>query len=325
MTITLGYLSGNPTIFKKIINSDDFIKKIFTVTSSLKKSPLDTNNQLKPTRTCSTESIDSAYESDLEETNNIKCLSTGEFYEKVNQLKIKLYGKYSSTFLSEQSTDSLIKENRVILDQYKELPKKNAEYADFLYRDIRIPGINNKSLQEKKEIIKKFALPKPLTNKNGSMLPLKKQFIQESIRHITLPYVGVKYKTESKFNKKLVYIHYKTCEENRPNQRITSLPKTTFEFKGNIPQTKSSLLRAQRIKEHYNLSSKITTQKTSLSKDNLVKNKILVNSSDLLKIIEKEYQLTQEMNNHIKIIAEIDAQMKTNSQLLALYKSPIIK
>ncbi|QWQ17261.1 hypothetical protein [Providencia rettgeri] len=103
------------------------------------------------------------------------------------------------------------------------------------------------------------------------------------------------------------------------------MPKTTFEFKGNIPQTKSSLLRAQRIKEHYNLSSKITTQKTSLSKDNLVKNKILVNSSDLLKIIEKEYQLTQEMNNHIKIIAEIDAQMKTNSQLLALYKSPIIK
>lgn len=64
---------------------------------------------------------------------------------------------------------------------------------------------------------------------------------------------------------------------------------------------------------------------TSLSKDNLVKNKILVNSSDLLKIIEKEYQLTQEMNNHIKIIAEIDAQMKTNSQLLALYKSPIRK
>ncbi|MBG5926731.1 hypothetical protein [Providencia rettgeri] len=200
MGITLSDLSNNPTLFKKIINSDDFIKKNFTVTSSQGKKPLGADNQPKPTRSCSLESIDSPYESD-----------SGEVY-------------------------------------------------------------------------------------------------------------SIKYKKNTKFNKQLVYIHYKTCEENRPNQRITSLPKTTFEFKGNIPQTKSSLLRAQRIKEHYNLSSKITTQKTSLSKDNLVKNKILVNSSDLLKIIEKEYQLTQEMNNHIKIIAEIDAQMEANNQLLVRYK-----
>ncbi|EMH6403873.1 hypothetical protein AB5B87_002241 [Providencia rettgeri] len=152
MTITLGYLSGNPTIFKKIINSDDFIKKIFTITSSLKKSPLDTNNQLKPTRTCSTESIDSAYESDLEETNNIKCLSIGEFYEKVNQLKIKLYGKYSSTFLSEQSTDSLIKENRVILDQYKELPKKMLNMLIFYIAILESLALTIKVYKKKKRL-----------------------------------------------------------------------------------------------------------------------------------------------------------------------------
>ncbi|EPI2106872.1 hypothetical protein ACS5F0_002656 [Providencia rettgeri] len=152
MTITLGYLSGNPTIFKKIINSDDFIKKIFTITSSLKKSPLDTNNQLNPTRTCSTESIDSAYESDLEETNNIKCLSTGEFYEKVNQLKIKLYGKYSSTFLSEQSTDSLIKENRVILDQYKELPKKMLNMLIFYIAILESLALTIKVYKKKKRL-----------------------------------------------------------------------------------------------------------------------------------------------------------------------------
>lgn len=325
MGITLSGLSNNPTLFKKIINSDNFIKKIFTVTSSQGKKPLGADNQPKPTRSCSLESIDSPYESDSGEVYSIKCLSSREFYEKINQLKISLYEKYSPVFITEQDTDSLIKENRVTLDQYKHLSCEKTGYTNFLYRDIKISGINNQSQKEKREIIKNFALPKPLTNKNSSMLPLKNSFIQEPIRQITRPSEGIKYKKNTKFNKQLVYIHYKTCEKNPPNQRLTPLPKTTFEFNGNIPQTKSSLLRAQRIKENYNLSSKITTQKTSLSKDNLVKNKILVNSSDLLKIIEKEYQLTQEMNNHIKIIAEIDAQMKTNSQLLALYKSPIRK
>ncbi|MEX5730553.1 hypothetical protein [Providencia hangzhouensis] len=40
MGITLSGLSNNPTLFKKIINSDDFIKKIFTVTSSQGKNHL---------------------------------------------------------------------------------------------------------------------------------------------------------------------------------------------------------------------------------------------------------------------------------------------
>ncbi|MBN4865860.1 MULTISPECIES: hypothetical protein [Providencia] len=324
MGITLSGLSDNPTLFKKIINSDDFIKKIFTVTSSLGKNPLGADNQPKPTRSCSLESIDSAYESDSGEVYSIKCLSSREFYEKVNQLKISLYEKYSPIFLTEQDTDSLIKENRVTLDQYKHLSSEKTGYANFLYRDIKIPGINNKSQKEKREIIKNFALPKPLTNKKGSMLPLKNAFIQEPIRQITRPSEGIKYKKNTKFNKQLVYIHYKTCEKNPPNQRVTPLPKSTFAFNGNIPQTNSSLLRAKHIKENYYSSSQSANSTYNLQKKIQKKSKPSIENLDLTfleKNIKKEKKLTQELSGYIKKIEEIQSQIDTNNRLLQNLKS----
>ncbi|HGN1707350.1 TPA: hypothetical protein ACKRTE_003257 [Providencia rettgeri] len=323
MKITLSNLLGHSDIFKKISSSDEFINKIFTVTASLREEPFSSHQPYKLSHTCSLESIDSGYESDSENVNDTKLLNTDEFKHKVNQLKGNLYKLYSPAFHSEQDAESLIKENQTVLDEFNRADKEMYGHANFLYRYVKIPGINNENQQEKSDIIENFVLPKPLTNKNGSMLPLKKQLIQEHIRHITPTSEDVKYKEKNKFIKKLVYIHYKTCEENQPNRSITPLPKTTFEFKGNIPQTKSSLLRNQRIKERYNLSNKSTTQKNTFNKYHLEKNKISIKHSDLLKIeksIEKEYNLIQEMNRNIETIAEIDAQMKANSQLLETYK-----
>lgn len=322
MRITLSNLLGHSDIFKKISSSDEFINKIFTVTASSRKDPFSSHQPYKLPHTCSLESIDSAYESDSE--NDTKLLNADEFENKVNRLKGSLYKLYSPAFQSGQDADSLIKENQTVLDEFNHADKEMYGYANFLYRYVKIPGISNKNQQEKNDIIKNFVSSKPLVNRNGSMLPLKKQPVQEPIRHITPSSAEVKNKEKTKFNKKLIFVSYRTCEKNQPNQRITSLPKTTFEFKGNIPQTKSSLLRAKRIKERYNLSNQPTIQKDSLNKYHFAKSKISINHSDLLKIeksIEKESNLVQKMNKHLEKIAEIEAQMRANSQLLAIYKT----
>lgn len=325
MKITLSNLSGHSEIFKNISNSDDFIKKIFAVTTSSSKEPLSNQRQSKPSHhTCSLESIDSAYESDAENMNDTNLLNADEFNHKVNQLKVRLYKFYASTFYTEKDAESLITENQTIFEDFNSADKEMHGYANFLYRYVKIPGININNQEIKDEIIKNYHHPKQLENKNGTKIPLIIQKNTKDIVNINSPSKQVKQKTNNFFQKKVICANNKISDNNQYNSKALPLPKSTFEFKGNILQTKTSALRTQYIKQHYKLSNKSTPLDYKTQKTQLNKNINSIKTSDLIKIsnsIKKEQRLTMEMNALKNNIFEIQNQIRINDNLLKELKN----
>ena len=320
MGITLSYLSSHLNTFTKITNSDDFVKKIFAVTASIKNNPPHTVHQSKLVHTKSKESIDLGYESDSEDINQTKSLSPDEFEDRVNKLKDRLYKYYPLFFNNEQGIDDIIKKNRPVLEKFKGMDKKLYGYANFSYRYIKIPGLDISNQQERNEIIEKFTLPKPLTNINDSKIPLKTQSIKESLSKgkETFPSQSIRYKKKTNFYKELIYVHYKTSEKN---QKAMPLPKSNFEFKGNIQQTKASLLRTQRIKERYNLSNQSDSSGYNEQKHPPRKNKASIKKNYLINLdnnIKKEQRLAKKMNEYLENIKEIQSQIDNNKQLLTI-------
>ncbi|WP_272681258.1 hypothetical protein [Providencia sp. PROV129] len=316
MKVTLSKLSGHSEIFKNISNSDDFIKKIFTVTTTSRKEPFSAHRQFKPSHTCSLESIDSAYESDSEDVNDTKLLSADEFKYKVNQLKGNLYKFYASTFYNEQDADSLIKENQTVFDEFNNADKEIYGYANFLYRYVKIPGINIKNSEIKDEIIRNYHQPKQLENKNGTKIPLIIRINKKNINNIDLSLEPIKKKTTDFSQKKIAYVHDKVTDNSQYNSKAIPLPKSTFEFKGNILQTKTSALRTQYIKQHYKLSNKPTPLDYKKQKNRNINS---IKTSDLIKIsnsIKKEQRLTMEMDALKDNIIKIQNQINVNDNLL---------
>ena len=319
MKITLSNLSGHSDIFKNISNSDDFIKKIFTVTASSRKEPLSTQRQSKPSHACSLESIDSAYESDSESIKDTKLLHSDEFKYKVNQLKGRLYKFYASTFYNEQDANSLIKENQTIFENFNRADEEMHGYANFLYRYVKIPGVNINTPEIKDEIIKNYHPPRQLENKNGTKIPLIIQRNTKEIINVNSPLEQVKQKTTPFSQKKITYVHYRVADNIQEHSKSTPLPKSTFDFKGNILQTKTSALRTQYIKQHYKLSNKSTPLDHKERKPHLNRNVTSIKNSDLIKIsnsIKKEKRLTMEMNALMNNIVEIQKQIHINDNLL---------
>ncbi|EJD6043427.1 hypothetical protein M0J40_RS12385 [Providencia rettgeri] len=328
MKITLSNLSGHSEIFKNISNSDDFIKKIFAVTASSRKEPLSTQRQSKPSHACSLESIDSAYESDSESINDTKLLSTDKFKHKVNQLKGRLYKFYASTFYNEQDAESLITENQTVFEDFNSTDKEMHGYANFLYRYVKIPGININSSEIKNEIIKNYHHPKQLENKNGTKIPLITRTSKKNINNIALPLEPIKQRTKNFSQKKITYVHYKVSDNNQDNPQKKPLPKSTFEFKGNIQQTKTSVLRTQYIMQHYKLSNKSAPLDYKTQKNHFNRNVNSIKTSDLIKIsnsIKKEKRLTMEMMALKDNIFEIQNQIHINDNLLKELKKQTIK
>lgn len=328
MKITLSNLSGHSEIFKNISNSDDFIKKIFAVTASSRKEPLSTQQQSKLSDAYSLESIDSAYESDSESINNTKLLSADEFKHKVNQLKVRLYKFYASTFYNEQDADSLITENQTVFEDFNSADKEIRKYADFLYPHVKTPGINIKNSEIKNEIIKNHHHPKQLENKNSTKTPLITRTNKKNTNNIDLPLEPMKQKTKNSSQKKFKYAHYKVADNNQDNSKYIPLPKSTFEFKGNIQQTKTSVLRTQYIMQHYKLSNKSMPLDYKPRKNHFNRNVNSIKTADLIKIsnsIEKEKRLTMEMKALKDNIFEIQNQIHINDNLLKELKKQTIK
>lgn len=316
MKITLSNLSDHAEIFKNISNSDDFIKKIFTVTASSRKDPLSTQRQSKPSHACSLESIDSAYESDSESIKDTKLLNSDEFKHKVAQLKGRLYKFYASTFCDEQDANSLIKENQTVFEDFNSADEEMHGYANFLYRYVKIPGVNINIPEIKHEIIKNYHQPKQLENKNGTKIPL---IIQKNKKNTESHSEPIKQKTKGFCQKKITYVHYRVADNTQEHSKLTPLPKSTFNFKGNILQTKTSALRTQYIKQHYKLSNKSTPLAYKTQKTHLNRNVNSIKSADLIKIsnsIKKEKRLIMEMNALKDNIFEIQKQIDINHNLL---------
>ncbi|HBO25143.1 MAG TPA: hypothetical protein DD649_19980 [Providencia sp.] len=321
MGITLSNLSKYSNIFTEIIDSDDFVEKIFTVTSSIKNNPLHTDNLSKQVHANSLESIDSGYENDFEDINQMKSLSPDEFKDRVNKLKGRLYKYYASFFINEQSTDAIIKKNRPVLEKFKEMNEELYGYANFSYRYVKIPELDINNQQKRNEIIENFTLPKSLTSTNNSKIPLKTQPIKAPLNKKTFPSESVRYKKKTNFHKELVYINYKTSEKN---QKAIPLPKSNFEFKGNVQQTKASLLRTQRIKEQYHLSNQSDSFEYNVQKHPPRKNRVSIKKNHLISLnnnIKKEQKLTKKMNEYLDSIKAIQSQIDNNNQLLAILKS----
>lgn len=352
MTFSLSNISGKPYIFEKIIDSDDFVKKIHSANSLYNENPIFSLKKTNLAHANSTESIDSAYGSDVDDIAYKKSLSCSEFKNKVNKLKNRLYECYSSVFLKEKDTDSLIKEGNAALKQFSEDNSEIKGYANFTYKLIPIPGADRKQ----DEVISNFLFPKKLTGKKGSKIPLKINCIEE-IPSTPLPSSKlISYERCSKYAKDIVYIHYNgnTGFKNTKPPRFDNIKikqstasssrKKHIEEKikrENKKETQQSALYrnienrnkvANIPSSNYNFNGNIPQTKTSYLRGMRIKERysfssqadhskyrLLNEKPDLIKIknsINKEKILTEEMNRYIRSIDKIQHQMDINDKLL---------